>query len=251
MERDDEGPPGFPPDVPIVVPDDAGELARDIEAWRREQRWLRRERTLQRVLFTRRWRQHGVSGPLVIVLLLAVAMLGATISLASPHVARSMTEPVPLTLADPAIRSGVEGGLVPDVQLTGSAGRSSARDFRPAVIAILPAGCGCGRALASLVLQAESEGLMVFLVARPAQSAEAAQLASRLAGKEGADVRAMVDPQGAMSIAYSAHGLTAVPVHADGVTEAPNRDFVGGNSLGTVLSTLWQAGLAQAARTGP
>jgi hypothetical protein len=205
---------------------------------------------LQRMFLTGRWRQHGVSGPLVIVVLLAVAMLGATISLASPHVARSPTEPVSLTLADPGVRPGLEGGLVPDVQLTGSAGRSSARDLRPAVLALLPASCGCTGALGSLVLQAESEGLMVFVVSRPAQSAEAAQLTMRLSGNEGADVRAMVDPQGALSDAYSARGLTVVPVHADGVTEAPSRDFAGGDSLVTVLSTLWQAGRAHAAPAG-
>jgi hypothetical protein len=242
----EEGQAGVPADAPIVVPNDARELARDIEAWRREQRWQRRGRVVRRVFFTRRWREHGLSGPLVVAVLIAVALLGATISVSSPRVVHPVIPPVPLSLAAPLAAPGTAGGLLPDVRLSvrnpsaPSADLSAQlRDQRPGVVAMVEPGCPCGTALATLADQAAYHGMTVFLVMTRSQSSEVESLVDRL-GR--ANISLMVDPDGAVLAAYAPRGLTVVPVHADGVTDAVVRNYSGSDALETELTALKQPG---------
>jgi hypothetical protein len=182
-----------------------------------------------------------MSAPLVIAVLLAVAMLGATIATAGRPASHRTTPPVPLVLAAPSVGAGLAGGLVPDVGLQGTTGATSARQLRPAVLAVMQVGCACAAALARLADEAAGYGLTVYLIGSPAQRAELSALAARV---NRGDVSVLVE-QGSALTAFSGGGLTAVGVHADGVIEAIVDRFSRTTSFDGVL-----AGLKQPAHAG-
>lgn len=223
----------------VVVPDDARELARDLQAWQREERSLRRRRRWESLLLTRRWHDRGISGLIVALILIGVAMLGATISLLTPRAVRQPTPPVELRLAAPAALPGTPGGLLPDASLKAATGEVDARGLRPGIIAIVPAQCSCRRALSVLAHEASTNALQVYLIGGPAQAGELADLTESTAPTV---VQPLVDVSGALVEAYAPRGLTVVQVHADGVTEPVVRDYTGDTPLGRVLVDLKQAG---------
>jgi len=242
---------GFDPehalDQPIVIPDDARELARDVQAWRREERWRRRQRRIERIFLTRRWRERAISGPAIALVLVVVASVGAMISIMAPGAAHQLTRPVALRLAAPSAAPGTTGGLLPDTSLSRPVGSSTpstviaSRNLRPGVVAIVGPGCECRSALDTLAREASADALPVYLVGSPAQSGQLTQLVDET---NRVIVEELVDDTGALIGAYQPHGLTVVPVHADGVTEATVRDFSGGPALVDVLGNLKQAGPA-------
>ena len=137
------------------VPDDARELDRDAEAWRREERWRRRRERLQRLAFwsiplPRRWREQrgqqgrpgkrGVAVPVIALIVVAVGLFSATATLITTRAASPARPPVPLKLAAPAAAAGTTGGLLPDATLTTDTGATSARDLRPGVVGIVTPG---------------------------------------------------------------------------------------------------------------
>jgi hypothetical protein len=226
---------GIPAGQPVVVPDDARELARDVEAWRREQRWERRRRVLERKFFGGPNRSGAMSAPLVIAVLLAVAMLGATIVSSADSPARHVVPPVALALAAPTAAVGSLGGLVPDADLTASTGTTPARVLRPAVLAFASADCGCASALAHLADEAAGNGLTIYLIGPVAQHAELATLSDEV-GR--ADITVLADPSGTFASALSRGGLTVVAVHADGVIGAFTGSFSRAMSLDPVFADL-------------
>jgi hypothetical protein len=233
---------GIPAGQPVVVPDDARELARDVEAWRREQRWERRRRAFERRFLGGPHRSGSMSAPLVIAVLLAVAMLGATIVSSAGSPARHVVKPVTLALAAPAAAPGSLGGLVPDADLTGPTGTTPARVLRPAVLAFASAGCACASALAHLADEAAPYGLTIYLIGAVAQHTELATLSDE-AGRDGITV--LDDPSGTFASALSRGGLTVVAVHADGVIGALTGSFSRAMSLDAVF-----AGLKEPAHAG-
>jgi hypothetical protein len=82
-------------------------------------------------------------------------------------------------------------------------------------------------------------GMTVFLVVSSAQSSEVGDIVDHL-GR--ANISLMVDPTGAVLTTYAPRGLTVVPVHADGVTDATVRDYAGSTTLETELNALKQPG---------
>jgi hypothetical protein len=240
------GPPAGPP---IVVPDDARELARDVEAWRREQRWERRRRALERRFLGGPTSLRHISVPLVVLVLIAVAMLGATLAFPGSAPPRRATPPVQLLLAAPTVAPGEIGGLLPDVPLeVGRTGTTTAQQLRPAVIAFAPIHCACTAALAHLTAEAAGYGLTVYLVGSAAQEADLAQLAAESAR---AGVQVLVDETStlgstvARSASHSstpgtADNLTVVGVHADGVIDTIVSNFSRGTALDSAFADLKQ-----------
>lgn len=128
----------------IVVPDDARELAADLRALQRERRADARQVRFGRLLFTRRWQRYGLSGPIVVAVLVLVTGFASLMLLFQPR--RPAARPVPL--ATGVRGTGQEGGLVPDLALHRSTGETVAiRDYRPAVLAVVPRSCGCDNLL--------------------------------------------------------------------------------------------------------
>jgi hypothetical protein len=146
----------------IVIPDDARELVADLRALERERRVEARHSRLRRVLLTRRWQRYGVSGPLVVGVLVLVAAFASLMLLFQPR--RPATRPVPLATA---VRgTGQEGGLVPDVTLRRSDGVTMrVRDYRPAVVAVLPDACDCEDRLHVFSVGAAQHHLAFVLIA--------------------------------------------------------------------------------------
>jgi hypothetical protein len=238
----DDLPGGTPAGLPIVVPDDARDLARDVAAWRREERWRRRRSAIERRLFGGPPSSRAISAPLIITLLLAVALLGATLAFPGSARERPALAPVPLVLAAPSAALGTVGGLVLNDSLLGQTGMTTAQALRPALLAVAQPGCACAAALSHLSNEAAPYGLTIYLIGPSSQKAELTALA---AASDPAQVQVMVDQGSALTTAFSHGNLTVVGVHADGVIEVIVDNFLRTTSLDTVL-----AGLKQPAHAG-
>jgi hypothetical protein len=145
----------------IVVPDDARALEADLRALQRERRAQTRQARLGRLLFTRRWQRYGLSGPIVVAVLVLVTSFASLMLLFQPR--RPAARPLPL--ATGVRGTGQEGGLVPDLTLHRSDGETATiRDYRPAVLAVVPRSCGCDSLLAVFGLAALRHQLAFVLV---------------------------------------------------------------------------------------
>jgi len=238
----------------FIVPNDARELARDVEAWRREERWRRRRERVERlsIPIPRRWRapvdhpgdrrsrgrRPGATVPIIALMVVAVALFAATATLVSTRGNPPIRPAVPLRLAAPAAAPGTAGGLLPDATLTTNTGTTAARDLRPGVIGIVTQGCECRDAVDSLARRAATNALALYLIGATNQRDDL----EKLMAVSPPNVHALIDDSGAFDAAYAPTGLTVVPVHADGVTAAAIRDFTTRTSLGPVLASLKQAG---------
>ncbi len=227
---------GTPAGAHIVVPDDARDLARDIAAWRREERWKRRRRVFERVLVGRTASNRALSAPIVITILIAAALLGATLIFPGHSALRPPTAPVPLVLAAPTSAVGAVGGLVPDDALLGQTGTTTARALRPALLVVAQHDCACTAALTHLAGEAAVNGLTIYLIGSQAEQAEL----NALAGSASSAVRVMVDQESTITTMYAKGPLTVVAVHADGVIEQIVDDFTRATSLDSVLPELKQ-----------
>jgi hypothetical protein len=238
-ERDDSG---LPP-VDIEVPDDARELDRDVQAYRREMRARRRRE--------RRMRLHGpltrdgVVLPLLASCLVLALIAGTLLTVftagpngegdlprqpRSPNAAASR----PLSSSpsgSPAASSGANSSAAgpSDSPIaatskqrlpTGSIsyqGRRVALAFllsshRSLVIALIPATCNCAATVRQLVNQVHEAGLQPYLVSAMGQLSKIQRLAPQVPKAVIAE-----DATGVLYRDYHPHaGLTALLVHPDG-----------------------------------
>ena len=236
MGGNEDKPGGIPAGAHVVVPDDARELARDIAAWRREERWNRRRRVFERMLGGRATSTRALSAPIIITLMIAAALLGATLIFPGRTPEHSPTAPVPLVLAAPSSAPGTVGGLVPDDALVGQTGTTTARALRPALLVVTQSECACGAALTHLATEAADNGLTIYLIGSQTRQAEL----NALAGSSSEAVRVMVDQDSAITTTFARGALTVVAVHADGVIDQIVDDFTRTTSLDTVLPELKQ-----------
>ena len=213
-ERDDYG---LPP-VNIEIPDDARELDRDIQAYRRELRMERRHRLARRL-----------GGPLTrdgMVLPLLASCLALTLLAGTLLTMFTARRAVPSTLqttsaprqTQPPV--GQAGGLLPAASVTVGGDQIRAlREFRSSVLALVPAGCRCVAAAQQLSTQARAAGVPLYFVA----SGPAVPQARRLARRSGLSAdRVVTDTHDAMGGAYHPAGLTAVLVYRDGLVRSIN-----------------------------
>ncbi len=213
-ERDDYG---LPP-VNIEIPDDARELERDIQAYRRELRMHRRHRLARRL-----------GGPLTrdgMVLPLLASCLALTLLAGTLLTMFTARHAVPSTLQTTSAPQesrppvGQVGGLLPAASVTVGGDQIRAlRDFRSSVLALVPAGCRCVAAAHQLSAQARAAGVMLYFVAAGPAVPQARKLARR--GGLGAD-HVVTDTYDAMTDAYHPVGLTAVLVYRDGLVRSIN-----------------------------
>src|SRR5215470_8343998 len=131
---------GWPPDFEhLVIPDDARELDPDARALAREQRAAARTDRLRRLLRLPGGQRSGPPWPIAIVV---VGLLTALVGLLAVFRPPGPTAPRAHPLASTGLRPpGTEHGLTPDVQVQRDNGTPArVRDFRPAVLVLVPAG---------------------------------------------------------------------------------------------------------------
>jgi hypothetical protein len=234
-ERDDYG---LPP-VDIEVPDDARELDRDVQAYHRELRALRRQRLLRRL-----------GGPIArdgMVLPLLASCLALTLlagTLLTMFTTRRADAPVtqaqpPTTPQSASPRVGQIGGRLPasTVQLDGRPLKLST--VRTAVLALVPAGCHCAAAARQVSLQATAANVAVYLIAVGRSVTQVKAMVPAHANP--ATVLVASDTHGALTGAYHPSGLTVVLVDQVGSVRSVRWNLAPTAHLGDSLHMLGHA----------
>jgi hypothetical protein len=199
----------------VVVPDDARELAGDIEAYQRELKAARRARRWGWLTGSRAWKRWSFPLGMLAGALTLAALVFALLAVESSPRHHGLLPSTPL--ATPTAAPGQRDGLLPDAALasgpTGSGGEvRSAVTLRPALVALVPVTCHCTDILAALADQAHNVGVTLDVVAPLAADAEVSALPGQVRG-----VRSYFDATGALATAYGADGVTVLVVDPDGV----------------------------------
>ena len=212
-ERDD----GSLPPVNIVIPDDARELDRDVLAYRREMRALRRRQRRRRLL--RPFNGPG-GGPAAIVpliaLFLAIALVGGSL------LAVLTTGPTEQdTTLTPSATPHATGAATPlttlpagSVRLDGTS--EPVRSLVSSAIVLVPNNCGCSQSLIRVAGQAHEAGARVYFVGSGVPSA---QLMEETVEYGGPHAVAADDADGVLTDAYHPAGLTVLLVFSDATAE--------------------------------
>ena len=238
-ERDDYG---LPP-VDIEIPDDARELAGDVQAYHRELRALRRQRLLRRL--------GGPIAPDGMVLPLLASCLALTLlagTLLTMFTTRRADAPVtqsqsqsqsPTTPQSASPSVGQIGGRLPasTVQLDGKA--LELGTVRTAVLALVPAGCHCATAAKQVSRQATDADVAVYLIAVGRSVSEVKAMAPK-PGKT-ATILVASDTHGVLTGAYHPSGLTVVLVDQVGLVRSVQRNLEPTVRLGDSLRMLGHA----------
>jgi hypothetical protein len=228
-DRDDFG---LPP-IDIVIPDDARELDRDVQAYQRERRALKRRQRLSRLYGP--VAKDGMALPLLAGCLM-LALLTSTLLImfaadqtgtpelpphatATQHYSPNRTP----TAAEPA--TGHIGGPLPTVDLVVGGKSISLRELTagmPSVLALVPQNCNCAPTLRQLGAQAAKVRVHVYLVGT---SGDMKQLAG-LAATVGQPATGVADDTGnVLGPAYGQKGVTAVLVRASGTVASVVRQL--------------------------
>jgi hypothetical protein len=223
-DRDDFG---LPP-VDIEVPDDARDLDRDVQAYRRELRAARRRRRL-RGLYTPLTRDGLVlpllAGCLVMVIISGVLLTvfssgqsGADHPVASvtpaPSAAGSVSNPVVINPPSPADSSSQHPRRVTDVSVMVAGRPVPLYSLLPAVLALTPAHCQCTAVLRQLRRQAAKARFRVYVIGNKSDITGVALQASE-AGQAPGGVAD--DSANVLGKALRPSGLTAAFVRSGGV----------------------------------
>ena len=236
----DEG--GLPP-VDVDIPDDARDLDREVLAYHREQRALRRRARWARLLGP--LHQHGAILPLI-ASCVALSMLAGTllsvfsISPAAAPVLSHSANPGTSSGTNPGASSGATSGTSTQASPSRPAPESSrlplgtvyvgdkataVRGLVRAVLVLVPRGCRCQQAVQQVTTQAARAGVRrVYFVGTADRMTDVTQL-TRTAGL-GTAV-AVKDATNVLGAAYHPAGLTIVLVQADATTSV-RRHLVAG-----------------------
>jgi hypothetical protein len=238
-DRDDFG---LPP-IDIVIPDDARELDRDVQAYQRELRALRRKRRASRLRgpLTR----DGMVLPLLAGCLM-LALLTSTLLImfaadqtGAPDVQRSAAaqrQPRNTPTTQPA--AGQINGVLPTatVRISGKAvSLHTVTAAMASVLTLVPPDCKCASELRELTSQAARVNVLVFLVAAPAAAPQLSALAAA-AGQPAS--RIAEDTRNVLGRTYRQKGLTAILVRRDGTVASVIRQLPQQKQLDTGLQEI-------------
>jgi len=237
-ERDDFG---LPP-VDIEIPDDARELDRDMQAYYREQRAMRRQ------LRYGRWgspvARDGLVLPVLAACLVLVLIAGTllTVFAAGPGSGLQPQAAAGPTAQEPQARAAARGpgrspaagrppatavtamsgrlGRLPDAAIRTTAGRQVwlAR-LKTAVLTLVPAACACAAAVRELIRQAGQARVPLYLVGTRTVLPALQELA-RQTGQPG---QLVADDSDDVLGPYRRAGLTAVLIGANGTLSVADR----------------------------
>lgn len=205
---------GLPP-VDIEIPDDARDLARDVQAYHRELRVQRRRARLSRLIgpVVRR----GMVVPLVAICLALTLLSGTLLTVVAGR------QHVSTPAAAPPTARGTTGGnaagakRLPNAQVTLDGKQEPLRKLVPAVLAWVPFGCSCLAALKDLVRKAAHAHVSMYLVGTGRAAIDLPALAQQLGQHQG---HVLSDPTDAIQMTYSPFGLTAIMARSDGTGTA-------------------------------
>jgi hypothetical protein len=222
-DRDDFG---LPP-IDIVIPDDARELDRDVQAYQRELRALRRRRRASRL--RRPLTRDGMVLPLLAgCLMLALLTSTLLIMFAADQTGMPQLPRHPaVTRHSPAKgtpAAGQIGGLLPVSTVV--IGRRSVplrkvTAAKPSVLTLVPQNCQCASTLRQLSTQAAQAHVLVYLVGTGGDMQQLAKLAQ--AGQTAA--RVADDTKNVLATTYKARGVTAILVRPDGTVASVIRQL--------------------------
>jgi hypothetical protein len=254
-ERDDSG---LPP-IDVVIPDDARELDRDVQAYQRELRALRRRQRAGRLRgpLTR----DGMVLPLLAGCLI-LALITSTLLIMFAADQTGMPDVPSHTAAGPAAKqrpptrrtqppaapsqppAGQAGGHLPAAVLVIGGKPVSLRTVAaagPSVLALIPLACRCAAALRQLAAQAARAHVPLYLVGTGSGLKRVAGLATRAGPAPG---RLAEDRHNVLGRAYRPLGLTAILVRRGGSVAAIRRGLSQSRelNLGPSLRQLSAAG---------
>ena len=224
-DRDDFG---LPP-IDIVVPDDARELDRDVQAYQRELRALRRKRRVSRLRgpLTR----DGMVLPLLAGCLM-LALLTSTLLImfaadqtGAPDQRSSTPQSQPRNTPTTQAAAGQLNGVLPTTTVEIGGKAVSLRMVTAAmasVLTLVPPDCKCASELRQLTSQAARVNVLVFLVGTPAAAAQLSGLAAA-AGQPAS--RIAEDTGNVLGRTYRQEGLTAILVRRDGTVASVIRQL--------------------------
>lgn len=176
-ERDDTG---LPP-VDIEVPDDARELDRDVQAYRRELRALRRSERQGR--WHRSLGRDGVVLPLLACCLILALITGTLLTV---FTAMPSQDSSPLSGTAGAVQPDlVHKKTPPDATITvdnddDGGGLVQVSALSQAMLVLLPSGCSCTGTFKWLVQIASTAGVPAYVIYTTATQTEAGQLFGQL-----------------------------------------------------------------------
>jgi hypothetical protein len=246
-ERDDYG---LPP-VDVVIPDDARELDRDVQAYQRELRALRRRQRATRLRgpLTR----DGMVLPLLAGCLILALITSTLLIMFAADQTGMPGLPVRTSAAPPVANqrpatvrrspaAGQIGGPLPKAFIVIDGRAADVRtitEAKPSVLALIPLTCPCAPALRRLRAQAAQAHVTLYLVAAGGNVKRAESLAA-LAGQSSA--RVGDDAGNVLGHTYKPQGLTAILVSRSGSVASVQRDLSPGLSLEGSMRALGSAG---------
>ena len=243
------------PRVEVEIPDDARELYREVQAYQRELRALRRRQRSDR--WRAPLRRSGMAVPLIAGCLVLAMIAGMVLTMFSASPGLSNFGQVKPTsgarhaghagragrAAGPARRPSQSPGapsatgtpstgpsrttslLLPDKTISVQGKRVPLRGLSLAALAVVPANCGCARVVGQLITQAMAAGITVYLIGRKGSLTDLRSLAT---GRASAKALVAIDPDNAFGPAYRHRGPTMLLVDSHGqvtVTSTLTPDF--------------------------
>lgn len=228
-EPDDNG---LPP-IDVEIPDDARELDREVQAYRRELRSERRRALLRRAFGG--FRRHGPTPPLLIGILLLTALSAVILVFISRP---DITKPTRSQTSSSA-QVGSPGQPLPDIRVTVGGSKQALRDLSPAVLTFIPADCQCGEAAQHLAAQARQYDVPLYLV-RSGPSGPAGRDWTARLGDQNRTPPVVRDGSGTLARVYGGSRLNAVLVRPNGQvsTVLHGKTLNSGSSLEKQLAPL-------------
>ncbi len=231
-ERDDYG---LPP-VDIEIPDDARELDRDVQAYHRELRALRRQRLLRRLGGP--IARDGMVLPLLASCLALTLLAGTLLTMfttrrADAPVTQSQTPNTPQS-ASPGV--GAIDGRLPSGSVLAEGKAVPLSSVRTALLALVPDGCHCSAAAEQVSHQAIAVNVAVYLIA-VGRSVREVKAMAKAQGKTAA-ITVASDTHHALTMAYHPSGLTVVLVNQVGSVRSVQKNLGPPVQLGDSLRML-------------
>jgi hypothetical protein len=201
---------GLPP-VDVQIPDDARDLDRDVQAYHRELKALRRRTRVRRI--TRPLGRRGMLIPLIAGCVAITLLSGTLLTLIAGHQVTPPRTRVPATASPSSSPAILDGEELPDAQVLVDGKLVKLRDLIPAVLAWVPQPCTCVTALEQLTKRAAQAHVEVYLVST-GQGVTGVSVLAKQVGQPSS--RVVNDTTNALGVAYKPTGLTAILADSDG-----------------------------------